>query len=327
MIGNLRSLKWRSPGFVRSSQKCKPRMHNSEARFSVIRTYFAISTHSYYSHNLRDSYTILVNNLGKKLDAALMTRAAPSLAPLALLSDIPLDPAQEDWEDKIPFWKKKDWIALRYGSRGTLSTDSPVASAFMEDRTGRPVPDEVRAAVYSDVRGFFHDKNKNPETRSELGPREQVGYSISEEFRKLMEDKYPWLRLCEGHWKAAQLWTNVWTSWSTNHGSPNGTPAPDNDEKKAIIGVKRDSTVDSDSPPDPSAKRFKGKGVDRPEDTASKTTFKTRPKPRLAKAKTSFPKVAMVSKLYSLFIHLLTNLKRLEQSVVSIPSLSYRLRY
>ena len=36
-----------------------------------------------------------------------------------------------------------------------------------------------------------------------------------------MEEKYPWLRLCEAHWKVDQLWVSYFSTWKRPRTAPN----------------------------------------------------------------------------------------------------------
>ena len=148
---------------------------------------------------------------------------------------------------------------------------SSVATLFLEDEHGRPVSDEVQEAVLRDVRALWADLAADPETRDMLDTQNQVGFRIYEDFRKTMEGKYPWLRLCEGSWKVQQLWQNTWTSWARTHKKPGSTPVPTSDsEAEVTAGEKRKSTDEGDHP-GPS-KKVKGKEVKRePVPTASTT--------------------------------------------------------
>jgi len=203
------------------------------------------STHAYHLKCFRHWYTVLLEKMGKKLDDTkseiekMIHRVTPGYAPPGSISDIPLNPKREDWEHKMPFWRRRTWSKLRYGHKGPLNLESPILSAFMEDEHGRPVSEEERDAVNADVQGFWIERVDNPKTRAQLGPQGTIGFSISEEFRKQLEGKYPWLRLCEGHWKIAQLWKNAWTSWAKNHMKETATkgslPISD-DEKMATEG-------------------------------------------------------------------------------------------
>lgn len=209
-------------------------------------------------------------------------RLTPGYAAPGSVSHIPLNPRGSDWASKIPFWSKAAWKELKKKSKEPVRLDSSIASAFLEDEHGHAVSDEVLKSVYKDVRGFFADKYSDPETRGDLGPRDKIGLRIGEEFRVLFEGKYPWLRLCDGHWKVQQLWTNVWSSWHTNQ-KLRSTPTSD-DDKKVSIGVKRCATDEDDDVTEIPAKRIKengnengkGKGVDRPQ----VPTTSAQPKPQ-----------------------------------------------
>ena len=268
----------------------------------------------------------VVEKVAKKFDdtkatiETMVNRLTPGYAPPGSVSHIPLNPKAQDWASRIPFWNKGAWKALKKKSNGPIRLDSSVASAFLEDENGCAVSDDVLKAVYKDVRGFFADKYNNPETRGELGPREKVGLQTSEQFHILLEGKYPWLRLCDGHWKVNQLWTNVWSSWAANHQKARSTPTTDND-KKFSIGVKRRTTDDDEDITETPAKKTKkdqGKGVDRPQVSTSTTVppSTTRPKPTM---KTT-AKLPTVSTSFSHPYHFHTHERYLEKSIVSTSS-------
>jgi len=245
-----------------------------------------------------------LEKVGKKLDDTkseinkMVKRVNPGYAAPGSVSDIPLNPRVEDWEDKIPFWRKQRWMELRYGSRGPVTLDSCIASAFLEDEFGQAVSDEVRDAIYKDVRGFFADAYSDPGTRGKLGPYDKTGFRISEAFRFEIEGKYPFLRLCEGHWKVAQLWKNTWTSWAKNHVDP--IIIHSDDENKVAIGKKRANTDDKDPGP---SKKAKGKDVDRGQ-APTDPPYKSRPKPIKTNAK-----AARVSRLIYICLHLYAHQK------------------
>ena len=153
------------------------------------------------------------------------------------------------------------WLEIKYGraNSGVATLDSPIATLFIEDEFGKPVSQEVLDALHRDIRGFWADKLADPKARSQLGPSNAIGFQISEEFRILLEGKYPWLRLCEGHWKVTQLWKSNWTSWARNH-HIDGPPLPTSDAEGSV-GGKRHST-DEEGNPGP-LKKHKGKEVER----------------------------------------------------------------
>ena len=242
-----------------------------------------------YLQCFRNSYNILLERLDTKLDD--MGSNIEKLAkdfPLGYshsgsASDIPLNPAHEDWEH-INFWYKKTWLSVKGGNDRPSDIKSSISALFLEDERGCTVSREVREAVYQDARGFMTDKASKPETRRELHSQSKLGFRIREEFRKTLEEKYPWLRLCEGHWKAPQIWQNVWSSWVTdwtkNH--PDEPLPPSHTGSPGSVG-KKHSITDEEDHPGPS-KKLKGKEVER-EYVPTPKPYSSRPKPRKTSGK------------------------------------------
>ncbi|KAF9777246.1 hypothetical protein BJ322DRAFT_1025872, partial [Thelephora terrestris] len=76
-----------------------------------------------------------------------------------------------------------------------------------QDEFGVPVSADVKEEVQGDLTAYWVDMlqdGKLPVHYSGLGLNRR------EDFRKTMEEKYPWLRLCEGHWKVRQIWVNYY---------------------------------------------------------------------------------------------------------------------
>lgn len=208
---------------------------------------------------------------------------------------IALNPVQDDHRF-VKFWKQEAWQMHRRGA-GIEDVDAPVLSIFMEDEFGNPIPEGIRRALRSDVYAFWIDMKTPVEGYLE------TGLKIKESFRTTMEGKYPWLRLCEGHWKVGQVWTNCLISYSRRSKSKDADPksqkkmaptsaAPINRDGIPIIevetsdgsasaGSKRGREDDSD---DQLPKKHKGKEVahsfhpERPR--------RTKPKAKVAKVST-----------------------------------------
>jgi len=121
--------------------------------------------------------------------------------------DIPLNPIKANFKD-IKFWKQGPYQALRNKTRNDARGEA-VYSIFMEDQFGNPIPGGVRTALREDVHKFWLDMIKEREVPTKYS---KVGFKTSEDFRKTMEGKYQWLRLCEGHWKVKQVWRNCFTA-------------------------------------------------------------------------------------------------------------------
>jgi hypothetical protein len=74
----------------------------------------------------------------------------------------------------------------------------------------------------------------------------KIGWEVRNEFRTRIEAAHPWLRLCEGHWKADQLWSNHFSGW---------TPAAESKGKRAET-LKRERSDEGDKA-GPSEKKTK----------------------------------------------------------------------
>jgi len=127
----------------------------------------------------------------------------------------------------------------------------------MEDQYGNAIPLSVRKQVVKDAKKFWQEKHNQGIHLDIFG---KIGWNMREEFRAALEAEHPWLRLCENHWKADQVWINTFSHW-TPAGSPNGTPSGT---------LKRENPID-ESQPGPSSKR--------PKTTNDKIPVSTRPKP------------------------------------------------
>jgi hypothetical protein len=194
-----------------------------------------------------------------------VTGAIPGIAP----AGIPLNPRQADYE-LSNYWRQAPWQAIRSKSK-TKDPNSSILSLFMEDEFGKPVSDEVKEEVRGDLYGYWADVLNDVNNTGEVLTRyKDLGFKRKEDFRKTMEGKYPWLRLCEGHWKVRQLWINHFSSWkkihmlapppSTNPADPNSvTPIEvssdegDSDDREPMTPIEISS--DGDASPTGSKRR------------------------------------------------------------------------
>ena len=261
-------------------------------------------------HNIfRDSYNLLLENLGeivqktgvdfRKMIQHISTKFVGQI-PGADPSDIPLNPKRADYKDVV-YWARKPWMSIR--NRTTVKTmDAPVLKLFLEDEFGNPMPEDIKDEVLKDTRGFW--KDELTAGRGEmLTCYSDLGFKMRNDFRVLLEGKYPWLRLCDGHWKVYQLWINYFSSWkdtnmpssaiviSSDEGegedgkgsSADGKRSQENNED-GPTGAKRGRENDNEGA-DPS-KRHKGKGK------AAVTPDFHPPKPKRGKVKANVAKVS-----------------------------------
>ena len=149
-------------------------------------------------------------------------------------------------------------------------TDSPVLGAFLEDEFGRPIPKGVQKSLCGDAAAFWEDMIRAGEMPTTFY---KTGLARREEFRALLEHKYPWLRLCEGHWKVYQLWVNYFPGWKSNRFPRDDPPVASNNRddgslttidtpgREDTTGPKREREDVMDTIP---SKRHKGKQPEQP---------------------------------------------------------------
>ena len=115
------------------------------------------------------------------------------------LSEISLAPRAEDYP-KVQYWKSALWRELRNKAGPHLNPNAPILCLFLEDALGRPIGDDIKSQVLSDMAGIWRDLL----SKGQLATYTQLGFTAREEFRKTIESKHPFLRLCEGNWKSCQ---------------------------------------------------------------------------------------------------------------------------
>jgi len=82
--------------------------------------------------------------------------------------------------------------------------------AFLEDENSKVIDHHERKRLYSELRGFWNDSidaNHPPDNWS------SAGATLRDKFRDILEEKFPFLRLCAGQWKVKALWKKNYHSW------------------------------------------------------------------------------------------------------------------
>ena len=82
----------------------------------------------------------------------------------------------------------------------------------------------------------------------------EIGLDCKEDFRRTLEGAFPWLRLCEGHWKADQLWVNYFGAWkkprtlsqNAKESTPDSTTAVKSTSPAPVLGSKRHKGKEKD---------------------------------------------------------------------------------
>jgi hypothetical protein len=147
----------------------------------------------------------------------------------------------------IKFWRQCTWQAIKNKTL-TLDSDltSPIISLYMEDELGRPIPSGIKYALRKDLYSYWNDLYWAGS--SELHNHGALGMERRQHFSQTFEGKFPWLRLCEGHWKVDQLWVGYFSTWKR----PRSTPDTQATEESSPISI---SAIMATSPPPVTSKR------------------------------------------------------------------------
>ena len=119
----------------------------------------------------------------------------------------------------VRHWDPDEYKGIRKGgNRGgkALSTDTPrtsVLSSYMEDQNGDKIPESIKRAVRHTAKGFFEGLLQRNDAPAAWG---NVPLDVRHQFLNILERNFPFLRLCEGHWKANQVATNSYSQWYGN---------------------------------------------------------------------------------------------------------------
>ena len=135
----------------------------------------------------------------------------------------------------IPFWPKAAWSEIRNGSKAADNSDDPVLTLFFEDADGNLVPKSEIQAVRNFTRAYFEllwTHKRAPSKWGEAPPDLQI------DFIRRIEEEFEFLRYCERHWKAEQIFMNYYPNWYKNKTSPPRT------KKKSSKRARSDDTGD-----------------------------------------------------------------------------------
>jgi hypothetical protein len=198
--------------------------------------------------------------------------------------DIPLEPLRVDYPC-VPYWVQDDWLRLR-GGHGP-DTDSPTYSIFMVDASGDPIPEGVRADLRTEVVTYWNQIFRKGITPL---PYDDNDADILDQFRTRIEKKFPWLRLCEGHWKVKQVWKNCYGGWKKKRLS--ATPPITKIEPAQIDGnLKNRVVIEVTSSDDNSVGSKHGREEDLPVGSSKKHKGKEGAKPNFHHAKPAVKKL------------------------------------
>ena len=123
---------------------------------------------------------------------------------------IPVKPKKEDYEH-LHWWRQSSWQPFRNGEVPNES-GIPTTTLFMENEFGRPIDEDTKEELRGEC-GFYWNQVVRDGDGDSLGNWNDLGLNRKEDFRIFIESKFPWLRLCAGHWKTKQVWVNYYGRW------------------------------------------------------------------------------------------------------------------
>lgn len=181
----------------------------------------------------------------------------------AMTDEIPLEPKEEDYLH-LNHWAQGSYKKNGNGSKDLNSNSGPTISSYMEDQNAKPISSGVKSKLRGDLFSYWTGLLTNGKRITNWT---DLDLDLKEEFRDRFEKAYPWLRLCEAHWKVDHLWINYYASWKKSRLSPGPDPALDlkpsidvtssTEESNISTGSKRGREEPENSIEDP-PKRYKG---------------------------------------------------------------------
>jgi hypothetical protein len=80
----------------------------------------------------------------------------------------------------------------------------------MEDEDGYQIPEDMKSDARKLAKRFFWQLLRLGQAPAKWG---DIGQDVSNELTHQLETEFPWLRFCEGHWKAKKVPTNSYSQW------------------------------------------------------------------------------------------------------------------
>lgn len=93
---------------------------------------------------------------------------------------------------------------------GRSKNRKSILSTYLEDKDGTPIPEGKRDAVRATARAFFEFILGNSRAPATWGI---AAIDVRDELHYILETEFPFLRYCEGHWKAQRIATNSYSQW------------------------------------------------------------------------------------------------------------------
>lgn len=141
-------------------------------------------------------------------------------------------------------------------SGGITKRESGVL-AFLEDENGKVIDHHERKWLYAELRGFWND---NIDSNSPPDNWSSAGATIRDKFWDILEEKFPFLRLCTGRWKVEALWKKNYHSWKRSlvarqarktafsTSDSDGNSKQKRKETSELMNIRNDTELSLDAP-------------------------------------------------------------------------------
>ncbi|KAL1686255.1 hypothetical protein GGG16DRAFT_105835 [Schizophyllum commune] len=221
---------------------------------------------------LEANFNSLVKRIGDKLDTTnANTVTGPVHATGTVFDHPPIITLNRADFPKIPYWSKQDW-ANREGRKTRVSTTDKATSRKGKPKTpadSLPVPYLTHfdgspvygGAIRKHIAACLHQLLFWGIAPAVWGT---ACHNAHEYVIGVIEELFPFLRLCEGHWKLDMLISSMYSNWWSTYGPPvegvGSTSRSTSEESAHQRGTKRAASSTAEST-DTAAKRARSTSI------------------------------------------------------------------
>lgn len=134
----------------------------------------------------------------------------------AIFTQLPLPQLRREDTPNVHHWFEQSYsVTRKRGKNGEANPEETkfagsILSCYLEDENGDEIPKAKRNEARSVAKGFFNYLLREGKAPPAWG---KAGIDIQNEYLHLMEGRFPFLRLCDNHWKAMRIATNSYSQW------------------------------------------------------------------------------------------------------------------
>jgi len=141
-----------------------------------------------------------------------------SSSSILLFTRLPLPQLDQKNHPNVRHWTSNDYKGSRKVGKSGIESDSvgetpgrySILSCYMEDENGGQIPKAKKNAAREAAKDFFNLLLDNGRAPSVWG---DASMDVKNELIHILESGFPFLRLCDDHWKAKKIATNSYSQW------------------------------------------------------------------------------------------------------------------